>query len=359
MNANSNISLVRYIALRYADPVCAIDLSDKYLLYGTMLGTAACYLINQRKLITLSETQEEHVSGVKIDENKDNPKENRLYICIGDFKILIFDSFNENFNENIKNTSIDNYPTEAEHEKICEKCFTMLKNDYLVRTFIDFPADTKQGYIAADTQYKIKNLNDLSENERTGTIRMSNYSVPFDFDGRYYIFVDFLEPKKRVFYKVDTQNENNIEKFGLEEKKIGHISLLKILKNDLVFWVRDYNICEIRNLQKIDQEVIRTFNVRGSEILAFDVIYTDENNYESLKIIFVDILCNVYLYSFKTNKQELLFNMEDLEIDQVIKDQRFFSMGYPYYIKVSKQYMAISSDYGIVLLQHVPFEKII
>ena len=110
---------------------------------------------------------------------------------------------------------------------------------------------------------------------------------------------------------------------------------------------------------KFDQEVIRAFNVRGSEILAFDVIYTDENNYESLKIIFVDIFCNVYLYSFKTIKQEILFNMEDLEIDQVIKEQRFFSMGYPYYIKVSKQYMAISSDYGIVLLQHVPFEKII
>jgi len=164
-----------------------------------MLGTAACYLINQRKLITLSETQEEHISGVKTDENKDNPKENRLYVCLGDFKILIFDSLNENFNENIKNTSIDNYPTEAEHEKICEKCFTMLKNDYLVRTFIDFPADTKQGYIPADTQYKIKNLNDLNENERTGTIRMNNYSVPFDFDGDITYLLTFLSQKKDNF----------------------------------------------------------------------------------------------------------------------------------------------------------------
>jgi hypothetical protein len=356
MKAN-NISLVRYIALRYADPVCSIDLSEKYLLYGTMLGTAACYLINQRKLITLSETQDEHVSGVKIDENKDNPKENKLFVCIGDNKIFIFDSFNENFNEIPKNPPIENYPNENEHEKRCEKCFTMLKNDYLVRTFIDFPADTKQGYQAAETQYSIKNLNDLN-NEKMGKIKMSNYSVPFDFDGKFYIFVDFLEPKKREFNIVDTQSESIILKFELEKKKIGHISLLKILKNDLIFWVRDYNICEIRNLNNFDQ-VIKIFNVRGSEILAFDVIYTDENNFESLKIIFVDIYCNVFLYNYKTDKQKLLFNMEDLDIDQVIKDQRFFSMGYPYYIKVSKQYMAISSDYGIVLVQHLPFEEII
>lgn len=355
MKANY-ISFVRYIALRYADPVCAIDLSDKYLLYGTMLGTAACYLINQRKLITLSETQEEHVSGVKIDENKDNPKENKLYVCIGDFRIFIFDSFNENFNENPKNTQIDNYPNESEHEKRCEKCFTMLKNDYLVRTFIDFPADTKQGYQEADTEYSIKNINDLTE--KMGKMKMSNYSVPFDFDGKYYIFVDFHEPKKRYFHIFDTEKQSTFLNFELEEKKLGHISLLKILKNDLVFWVRDYNICEIRNLNKFD-EVIKRFNVRGSEILAFDVIYTDENDFESLKIIFVDIFCNVFLYSYKTNKTERLFNLEDLEIDQVIKDQRFFSMGYPYYIKVSKQYMAISSDYGIILVQHVPFEQII
>ena len=54
---NNEIKLVRYITLRYADPICAMDLSDKYLLYGTMLGTAACYLINQRKLFVKNLTE--------------------------------------------------------------------------------------------------------------------------------------------------------------------------------------------------------------------------------------------------------------------------------------------------------------
>jgi hypothetical protein len=33
---------------------------------------------------------------------------------------------------------IDNYKNEEEHNKKCENCLTMLNNDYLIRTFIDF-----------------------------------------------------------------------------------------------------------------------------------------------------------------------------------------------------------------------------
>ena len=87
---DKEIKLVRYITLRYADPICAMDLSDKCLLYGTMLGTSACYLINQKKLITLLETQEEHVSGIKIQDNKENPNDSKFIVCIGDNKILLF-----------------------------------------------------------------------------------------------------------------------------------------------------------------------------------------------------------------------------------------------------------------------------
>ena len=118
---NNEIKLVRYITLRYADPICAMDLSDKYLLYGTMLGTAACYLINQRKLITLSETQEEHVSGVKIFENKENQKDNKLLICIGDEKILSFNSISENMTEIPKYEEINNYGNENDHYRKCDK----------------------------------------------------------------------------------------------------------------------------------------------------------------------------------------------------------------------------------------------
>ena len=66
----------------------------------------------------------------------------------------------------------------------------MLKNDYFVRTFIEFPADTKSSSNDFDTQCSVKNLMNLSGPEINKTINMSNYSVPFDFDGKNYTIID-------------------------------------------------------------------------------------------------------------------------------------------------------------------------
>ena len=347
---NNDIQLVRYITLRYADPICAIDLTDKYLLYGTMLGTAALYLINQKKLITLSETNEENISGVKIQENE-NQKDIKSIICIGDNKILLFNSLEENLNEIPKYEEVNNYSNENEHFQKCEKCFTMLKHNYLVRTFIEFPTEVKIPSSIYNTEYCIKNIQNLSSPEIKGSIQMSNYCVPFDFDGEKYVFIDFLEEKKRIFniFNINTQQlmlNFEIEKF---KEKIEHISLLELLKNDMMFLVRDYHICEIRNL---NFDLLRSFNLIGYEILAFDILYEDENDPDSLNIFVLDLKCNVIRYNYRRNIMDNLINLENLDIDQVIKDQKYFSMGYPYYIKVSKQYMAISSDYGCILLKY-------
>ena len=325
---NDEIKLVRYITLRYADPICAIDLNDKYLVYGTMLGTAACYIIDQKRLITLSETQDENVSGIKLQENKENPKESKLFVSIGDDKIILYNSIGENLNE------IPKY-----------------ENNYLVRTFIEFPNEVKTPSNLTSTEILIKNLLNLNEKETQVNIDMSNYCVPFDFDGDKYVFIDFLEEKKRMFEIYDIKNQNYILNFEIEKykEKIGHISLLQLLKNNTMFLVRDYNICEIRNLQF---DLLKVFNLNQNEILAYDIYYQREDDPESFIIYLVDIKCNIIQYSYKNNKVKLLLNLEELDIDQVIKDQKYFSMGYPYYIKVSKHYMAISSDYGCILLQH-------
>ena len=190
---NDEIKLVRYITLRYADPICAIDLNDKYLVYGTMLGTAACYIIDQKRLITLSETQDENVSGIKLQENKENPKESKLFVSIGDDKIILYNSIGENLNEIPKYEEIYNYQSENEHYKQCEKCYTMLKNNYLVRTFIEFPNEVKTPSNLTSTEILIKNLLNLNEKETQVNIDMSNYCVPFDFDGDKYVFIDFIQ----------------------------------------------------------------------------------------------------------------------------------------------------------------------
>ena len=396
------IKLVEFINLRYADPISALDLMDNYLLFGSMLGSITFYIIDQKKLVRLSETEDEYISGVKI-------KENMLYVCIGDLKIMTYE-LNQDDNIIPKNI-IDNYKNEDEHNKKCENCLTMLNNDYLIRTFIDFPEEPNKEPSIKLVNYSIKNIIDKNEKFR-GKIRMSNYTVPFDFDGIHYIYIDFLKKNKRKLgiHDVTTEkkqnegvkkdeeekkeNEENKEnqddnKENEEEKekenedkndiiieeieeKIGHISHLKIIKKDKIFIVRDYNICEIRNLKF---ELIKKLNIKSNEILNFDIIfnvigednnenksesknikenYNDYQENESFYLILLDIDCNIILYNSKEDKSEILFNLEtdNLNIDKDIKEQKFFSFGYPYYIRITKKYIAISSDYGCIIVQY-------
>jgi len=380
------IKLVEFINLRYADPISAIDLIDNYLLFGSMLGSITLYIIGKKKLIKLSDTEDEYISGVKI-------KENILYICIGDLKITTYEVTQD---DNIlPKDSTNNYKNEEEHNKNCENCLTMLNNDYLIRTFIDFPEEPNKEPSIKLVKYSIKNIIDNKEFE--GKIRMSNYTVPFDFNGTYYIYIDFLKKNKRKFgiHDVTTENENGEENKENEEEnieneeekenkdnkvfiienfkeKIGHISHLKIIKNNKIFIVRDYNICEIRNC---NFELIKKLYIKSNEILNFDIIFNvigednnenkseskniKENNNdnpddESFYLILIDIDCNIILYNSKEDKSEILFNLEtdNLNIDKDIKEQKFFSFGYPYYIRMTKKYIAISSDYGCILVQY-------
>ncbi len=390
----NEIKLITFIGIRYADPISSIDLTDDFLLFGSMLGATNYYIINQEKLKILSEIQDEYISGVKIHNNK-------LYICIGDFKIIIYHANNNNDNEQIPEyIQINNYNDEEgeeKHLKYCEKCLTMLNDGYLIRTFIDFPEKPEDPPIIKEMKFSIKNIlqenddndNDDENKEINGEIKMSNYSVPFDFDGNNYIYIDFIEQNKRSFNVYDVNSKNGTN-FIIEEKfkneNFGHISHLKVIKKDVLFLVRNYNICEIRNYEL---KIIKKLNIKSNEILAFDVLFDDnennikddnninnENNINNvtnetreanedkddkekklLYIAILDIDCNIFLYNYKEDSCKLLFNLEndDIGIDKDIKGQKFFLFGYPYFIKLTKKYIAITSDYGCILVQYSSF----
>lgn len=94
----------------------------------------------------------------------------------------------------------------------------MLNNDYLIRTFIDFPEEPNKEPSIKFVNYSIKNIIDKNENFN-GKIRMSNYTVPFDFDGNYYIYIDFLKQNKRKFGIHDVTQEKNRMKEKMKMKK--------------------------------------------------------------------------------------------------------------------------------------------
>ena len=360
------IELKKFINIRYADPITSLELNDTYLCFGSMLGFMELYIIPSEKLIKISETQDEFVSGIKLIK-KDNIY--NLYICIGDLKIIKYTLDQENNSNNplSEKTEINNYINDQIHQDNCDKCLTLLNNNYLIRNLISFPKEPNDEPIEKDVKFFIKNiLHESEENDFVGNYKLSNYCVPFDFDGKNYVIIDFKEKTKRIFYVYDIvlkEMKTNIEIETINNNPIKHISHLQIIKNDMIFIVQNYNICEIR---KFNLELVKILNIKAQEILAFDMLY--ENVEEALEysnernvnerdikyIVILDIECNVILYDYKEDKSNILFNLEktELGIDDDIKNQKFFTFGYPYYIKISEKYIAVSSDYGCVLVQY-------
>jgi hypothetical protein len=356
------IELKKFISIRYADPITSLELNDTFLCFGSMLGLCEYYIINSNKLVKLSDTQDEFISGIKI-------RKNNLYICIGDLKIMKYQLDPENTNQNsiTEKDEINNYKEDQTHQSNCENCLTIFCNNYLIRNLITFPSKPDDEPIEKDVKFYIKNiLHESEENDFVGNYQLSNYCVPFDFDGKNYVIIDFKEKHKRIFFVYDVilkEMKINIEIETIKENPIDHISHLKIIKNDMIFIVQKYNICQIR---KFNLELVKTLNIKSSEILAFDMLYENQENLmeysnernvnesDIKSIVVLDIDCNIILYDYKEDKSEILFNLEkdELGIDNDIKDQRFFMFGYPYYIKISEKYIAITSDYGCILVQY-------
>lgn len=233
---------------------------------------------------------------------------------------------------------------------------------------------------------------------------MCNYSVPFDFDGHKFVWVEFLNEKERCLCVYYFEREKKFEK--RLDKNFGHISHCKILPNEKLFIVRKMNECEILRIEE-NFPAEKSFKNPGDEIIAIDVHYNiprgiiniennnninnnnivNNNDFENIKILqkekyskvldkppsrkldiemnnienelnseesmsisLLDLDGNVHV--FENNNVVKKFNMYEIkEISQDCKDKQFFSMGYPYFIKQSYSFFAISTDHGVFIIK--------
>ena len=332
---NSLNTVYKYIEIRYADPICSLALDEKSLLFGTMMGRSGYFSIPDKKFFLLSETQNEHISGTQL--NKENQE--MFFVSIGDEEVQVF---TKNESGIPKYESKMNYETDGDHNSKCESCYTLLNDIYLLRVFLHIPQDNDAEAVTANCDYIVKNI--INNECDSGQIEMSNYAVPFDYDGKRFIWVDFYSNKERAVLLYNFVSKKVTMKEKLNED-FGHISHLKLIPNGKFFLVRKYNICEIRN-EKF--EIEKTFGHIGKEVLACDFMC----NNDKMIIVTLDIDGNVNVYDYKTDKVERLFNLYDLNsISQEEKDRQFFSMGYPYYIKVNSTYIAVTTDYGCYIIK--------
>ena len=335
----NDYTLITQIKIYNSDPISAINLNEEMLLFGTMLGYCGYYLIKEKNLKIISEIQDEHIIAIQFFKNK-------FIYGVGDQKIIILEKLKNDKDYTIK--IIDNHSSDAEHYKKCEDTFCMLKDNLLFSIELHIPSEDEKSASLLVNHWQIKNI--LKNVSFRGDITISTFWVPFDFDGILLIYIDFLDGGKRnlIIYDCKAKKQKLCIKLWDMEKNetLGHISHIKKLKDDKIFLVHSYKSCQIRDL---NFKLIKKFEHNGKEIIACDIYY---NNKNELKIFLLDLNCSVWVYSYNYEYKDYLFNMHKLNsINQDIKDQKFFSLGYPYYIKVSEKYIAITTDQGCFLFK--------
>ena len=207
-----------------------------------------------------------------------------LNISVGDFEILRIKDIHE-FNMNnpysgYKYSKIKNYDDSHKHFKYCENSICMATSTHFLiifANFVNFNSELKQ------EKYKYNNINLVEENKIQGKIQMYNFSIPFDFDGKSFLFLEYTSKEDRNICLFDTINKSYFYKHGIEPN-FGHISHMKILTyNDKkIFLCRNDLQCEIHTLDK-DFSCIESFEHIGNDIINIFIYFKESKLSDEFK----------------------------------------------------------------------------
>ena len=206
----------------------------------------------------------ENISCIAFD-TKDN-----ILISVGDLEIIKLErisTFNINdINSKYDYTRVRNYTSEEDHIINCENttCFLTPSNFLLINTVFK---ENNNPIIMQQIPYQNKILNNLDIVQ--GNIEMFSFSVPFDFNGDKFLFLDYQtkETRRICIYYTLTQRKPFIQ---IINKEFGHISHMKLLDDDKIFLVRNYTQCEI---YKIGEKLtlVEEWRHEGEEVIAVEI----------------------------------------------------------------------------------------
>ena len=365
--------------LRYSDPINSIALNDDYLLFGSMIGKVVLYNISAKKTRRIYEMTNESIMGCSLDAKISNKKV--FYISIGDESVVTLQEIeNENNELELQTYVINNYDTQEHHINNCSQAYTMLWKNKALIIFLYHAKEHDEDISQYATSfylltYSIKNIqNELLEE---GKITISNYAVPFDFRYNCFLFLEYIQKETRnlriYYFKGKESNEKLVMSL---HKNFGHISFAKILNQNLILIVRNYNLIEIYNIENSAIKVGEFNNQFEINAIDFYEVNNENNNKaendslinakvkdeQVFYIIFIDVNENIFELKFRynninnQNKQELevsiMKNLKDIKgMSEELKNKGLFNLDFPYYIKNSPSYIAVTTDLTCFLIK--------
>lgn len=414
MNSNCekkvNYILIGYIETRFGDPISSININSSFCIVGTMMGKLILYNIKKRQIMTLLEGSEEEILNINFSSNN-SIYSNDFYCCVGDKLIHKYsikpNLLNSNYPIVSLTSTINNYTDESAHIKDCDNAIVYCVKEIYFMVAIEQLKKKPMILNTTDSNYIIKNVDNMDIIEK-GIIKTTNYIVPFDFNGKYFILLQFFTVTERI---LSSFNVFTLKAWKhLLTQEFGLLNYCRFINDNKLFLIRKFNQCEIRNMDD-NFTLIHSFKHLGDRVIGLDFFYkitkniknekssnildlnknnkdaisetetkkyfnnnininSEDNlnsvtNYKnnalynsenvkansSINVILLDIDGNINYYNNESGIKTLLNVNKIPEIDKSIRDKGLFSLNYPYMIKYHHPYLAFSSDYGCYILQ--------
>ena len=168
-----------------------------------------------------------------------------LNFSIGDLELVHCEQISQFYGNDISMAHnfkrIEVYDNEQTHNDFCENCSCLMStNNFLIlyTYYSDFNWPLRINMV----KYHNRNLN--TNELKAGFIEMSNYNVPFDFNGNEFLYLEYFDESIRCINIYKTLNHKKKFKYLLD-KKFGHISHMKLLPDNCIFLCRNLYECEI------------------------------------------------------------------------------------------------------------------
>ena len=282
MSKNDGYVVIKFLEIRFADPISSLKLiNNNYVVTGTMMGRVNLYNIRENKVINLCELNSENISDIAYNE-----KEKNIYIGVGDEEIKVFSLKQLSTDTIPENNSISVYDSDLIHTNNCENAFILLSPESLFRIQLPQIDEGTLKIATLESQYEIKYFNEMEDYNKSEHIKnalpTTNYTVPFDFDGKRFLWVEFLSSTQRNICVANIPLLSTDKPYKCDlNKTIGHICQAKLLPNNRIFIVHTLNKCEIRALDE-KFSLLEQFEHIGEEVLAVDICIKEEKEVDKI-----------------------------------------------------------------------------
>ena len=154
MSKKENFTVIKFIEIRFADPISSVKLENNIVVTGSMMGRIKFYNISENNYINKNELNSENISDISYNE-----RERAFYVGIGDEEIrkYLIDELNE---ANYQNYSINVYESDLQHTNNCENAFIFLSPESLFRIQLPQIDEGTIKIIKIESEYDFKYLDE-------------------------------------------------------------------------------------------------------------------------------------------------------------------------------------------------------